>query len=56
MKKILSLTLLLMLSLAVFTFLPARAEDNTSVNIQTTVDPINSSVDSGDVLDSALVQ
>ncbi|MBN2884714.1 hypothetical protein JXE04_02200 [Patescibacteria group bacterium] len=34
MKKILSLTLLLAMSLAVFTFLPARAEDDISVDEQ----------------------
>ncbi len=51
MKKILSLTLLLVMSLMVFTFLPARAEDDTSVNIQLTATPIATSIDSSNFLE-----
>jgi len=51
MKKILSLTLLLAMSLMVFTFLPARAEDDTSVNIQLTATPVTTSIGSPDLLE-----
>jgi hypothetical protein len=48
MKKILSLTLLLMMSLAIFTFLPARAEDDTSIDPQlnlVSIMPVSTNVD-----------
>jgi hypothetical protein len=51
MKKILSLTLLLMMSLAVFTLLPARAEDDASVSIQLTSTALTADIDSSNLLE-----
>jgi hypothetical protein len=51
MKKILSLTLLLAMSLAVFTFLPARAEDDVNVNMQLTTTAVATDIDSSDLLE-----
>lgn len=54
MKKILILTLLLMMSLAIFTFLPARAEDNTNINVQVKSIVIDTNIDSSNFLEKML--